>query len=196
MIRGDGHDRSAPPGSASSFLCLGPGWSTVSNTPFRRHKTWVFEGGISTPLVVHWPAGIAAKGEFRHNPGHVVDIVPTILKLAGVEGEVRPAGAPPASGKSLLPAFARDGSVSHEYLWWLHEGKRAIRVGDWKLVADKNAPWELYDLSIDRAESVNLANEHPEKVDELAKEWTGLLEEFRKQNTSADESRRAASQVR
>lgn len=193
MVRGDGHDRSAPAGSADSFLCLGPGWSTVSNTPFRRHKTWVFEGGISTPLVVHWPAGITAKGEFRRNPGHVVDVVPTILEVAGIEraakapsprplpeGEGEKSGPPPAPGKSLVPAFARDGGVEHEYLWWLHEGTRAVRVGDWKLVADKGAPWELYDLSHDRAESVNLAAKHPEKAKELEETWTHHLEEFRK----------------
>ena len=77
MIRGDGHDPSAPPGSARSFLCLGPGWSTASNTPFRLHKSWVHEGGIATPLIAHWPAGIAARGELRHTPTHLVDVVPT-----------------------------------------------------------------------------------------------------------------------
>ena len=79
-----------------------------------------------------------------------------------------------------MPAFARDGGVEHEYLWWLHEGTRAVRVGDWKLVADKGAPWELYDLSHDRAESVNLAAKHPEKAKELEETWTHHLEEFRK----------------
>ncbi len=186
MVRGDGHDRAAPPGSAASFLCLGPGWSTVSNTPFRRHKTWVFEGGIATPLIVHWPAGIAAKGELRSNPGHVIDIVPTILELTGVEGNDRPTGVPRAPGKSLVPLFERDGSVSHDYLWWLHNGTRAIRVENWKLVADKGAPWELYDLSTDRAESNDLAKQRSEKVQELAKTWTGLLDEFRKQATSSN----------
>ncbi len=82
MVRGDGHDQSAEPGSAATFLCLGPGWSTMANTPFRRHKTWVHEGGISTPLIVRWPRGIAARGELRHSPGHVIDIVPTILDVA------------------------------------------------------------------------------------------------------------------
>ena len=81
MVRGDGHDPSAPPGSAKTFLCLGPGWSSSSNTPFRRHKTWVHEGGISTPLIAHWPAGIRARGELRHAPVHLVDVVPTLLEL-------------------------------------------------------------------------------------------------------------------
>ena len=73
MVRDDGHDQTAPAGSAGTHLCLGPGWSTVANTPFRRHKTWVHEGGISTPLIVHWPRGIAARGELRRDPGHVID---------------------------------------------------------------------------------------------------------------------------
>jgi arylsulfatase len=186
MVRGDEHDRSAPLGSAASFLCLGPGWSTVSNTPFRRHKTWVFEGGISTPLIVHWPAGIAAKGEFRRNPGHVIDIGPTILELAGGERGALVSNAPPMPGKSLVPVFKRDGSVAHDYFWWLHEGTRAIRVGDWKLVADKDAPWELYDLSADRAESVDLAHQHRDKAKELEETWNRRLNEFRKEATSSD----------
>ena len=83
MVRDGGHDRTAPAGSAATHLCLGPGWSTVANTPFRRHKTWVHEGGIATPLVVCWPNGIAARGEVRHDPGHLIDIVPTILETSG-----------------------------------------------------------------------------------------------------------------
>src|SRR5207237_7964803 len=70
MVRDDGHDPALPPGSAGTHLCLGPGWSTVSNTPFRMHKTWVHEGGIATPLVVHWPSGVASRGELRRGPGH------------------------------------------------------------------------------------------------------------------------------
>ena len=85
MVRSDGHDPAAPRGSAASYLCLGPGWSTTCNTPFRRHKTWVHEGGISTPLVVHWPGRVKDPGAFRINPGHVVDIVPTILAACDVQ---------------------------------------------------------------------------------------------------------------
>jgi arylsulfatase A-like enzyme len=81
MVRGDGHDLSAPMGSAATFLCLGPGWSSASNTPFRRHKTWVHEGGIATPLIAHWPQGIDARGELRRTQSHLIAIVPTILQL-------------------------------------------------------------------------------------------------------------------
>jgi arylsulfatase A-like enzyme len=180
MVRGDGHDPRAAPGSAATFLCLGPGFSSASNTPFRRHKTWVHEGGISTPLIAHWPKGIVARGELRHEPTHLIDIVPTVLELAGERPEALE-GAPPLAGISLLPLFERDGAVSHEQLWWCHDNHRAIRVGDWKLVAAHNEPWELYDLSRDRGETRNLASEMPEKVRELEERWTRLSDTFRGQ---------------
>ncbi|MEQ8789092.1 MAG: arylsulfatase [Pirellulaceae bacterium] len=181
MVRDDGHDPQAAPGSAGTYLCLGPGWSTTCNTPLRRHKTWVHEGGVSTPLVVHWPAGIQGRGELRHNPGHVIDLVPTILDVAGGrpldswQGEPVPA----APGKSLKPAFARDGAVERDYLWWSHEGNRALRLGDWKLVAAKGDAWELYNLADDRAETNNLAAKHPDRVEKMAQLWKQREDEFR-----------------
>jgi arylsulfatase len=181
MVRGDGHDPSAAPGSAATHLCLGPGWSSSSNTPFRRHKTWVHEGGISTPLIVHWPKGIAAAGELRQNPGHLIDIVPTVLELAGTRAPAVWNGkpVPPPPGKSLVPVFTKDGSVTHEELWWAHEANRAIRMGDWKLVAaGKDAPWELYDLSQDRGEIHNLTAEQPDKARELESRWEQRWQEF------------------
>lgn len=166
MVRGDGHDLHAECGTGATFLSIGPSWSTLANTPFRRHKTWVHEGGISTPFIVHWPKGIPARGELRHTPAHIVDVVPTVLSAVG---EKPPSVSP---GHSLLPLFVKDGCVSHEFLWWLHEGNRALRVGDWKIVAaGKEAEWELYDLSTDRSESKNLAREKPQKVAELATIW-------------------------
>jgi arylsulfatase A-like enzyme len=181
MVRDDGHDKAAAAGSAASHLCLGPGWSTVANTPFRRHKTWAHEGGIATPLVVHWPQGIAARGELRHDPSHLIDIVPTILKAAGAVGpsestDGRPGPTPP--GKSLVPAFAREGTVRHDDLWWAHEGNRAVRFGDWKLVAAKNEPWELYDLATDRTETRNLAAANSTRVRELSMRWQHHMDEF------------------
>ena len=180
MVRDDGHDPNAPAGSAASYLCLGPGFSSLSNTPFRRHKVWVHEGGISTPMIAHWPAGIAARGEIRNTPGHVIDVVPTVLDLAGIEapasmnGEARPA----LPGKSLKPIFSQDTDLQRECLWWLHEGNKAIRQGDWKLVALKGQPWELYDLSTDRAESRNLASKNPERVEELSALWQKQHDSF------------------
>ncbi len=179
MVRGDGHDQAAPMGSATTFLCLGPGWSSASNTPFRRHKTWVHEGGIATPLIAHWPAGIKARGELRRDPVHLIDVVPTVLEITAAQkpAAVKGHAVPPAPGRSLVPAFARDGAVRRESLWWLHEENRAIRVGDWKLVALAKGEWELYDLARDRGESKNLAAQHPEKVRELTALWTKQFEE-------------------
>ncbi len=182
MVRGDGHDASQPAGSWATYYCLGPGWSTTANTPFRRHKTWVHEGGISTPLIVHWPAGIQARGEIRHNPGHVIDIVPTVLEVTGGKplGVHRGVPVPAAPGRSIAPVFSKDNTVPHDYLWWLHEGHRAIQVRNWKLVMDGKAEvWELYDLSKDRAESTDLAAQQPEKVRQLADLWQQRLDEFR-----------------
>jgi len=178
MVRHGGHDPSAAPGSAATYLCLGPGFSSAANTPFRRHKTWVHEGGIATPLVVHWPAGIQARGELRHTPSHVIDIVPTILDLVGTEKPKSWQGDPiaPAPGKSLVPALHDNVTIERDLLWWLHEGHRAIRVGDWKLVAACNDPWELYDLRTDRAESNNLAQQHPQRASQLEKLWHQQLE--------------------
>jgi arylsulfatase len=180
MVRDGGHDPAAEPGSEKSYLCLGPGFSSVCNTPFRRHKTWVHEGGISTPLIAHWPAGIAARGELRHTPAHLIDIVPTMLDLVGLEKPKhwKDEPIPAAPGKSLAPALAKDVTVRREFLWWLHEDHRAIRVGDWKLVAAAKEPWELYDLKSDRAEQHNLAAAMPEKVKELSALWQKQTDEF------------------
>lgn len=180
MIRDGGHDPSAEPGSAKTYLCLGPGFSSACNTPFRRHKTWVHEGGISTPLIVHWPKGIQTKGQLRHTPGHFIDIAPTVLELAGLPWPVDCAGepVPKPPGRTLVPALARDVTIERDSLWWLHEGNRAVSVGDWKLVASKRKPWQLYNLRTDRAEQHDLATQMPDKVRELEQIWQDQTNAF------------------
>lgn len=184
IIRGDGHDKTAPAGSAKSYLCLGPGFSTAANTPFRLHKHWNHEGGISSPLIAHWPQGISAKGRLRHEPSHFIDIVPTVLELAGGARSKtnKASAAPDPPGQSLVPAFAKDGAVKHRTLWWCHQGNRAFRMGDWKLSArsGKNGKWELYNLKVDRCESNDLASKYPERVKQLAQQWADIAEGFRK----------------
>lgn len=196
MVRGDGHDPTAAMGSAETYLCLGPGFSSAANTPFRRHKTWVHEGGISTPFIVHWPRGFQARNEVRSNVAHVIDITPTILDLAGVGVEVD--DAPAMSGKSIRPAFQDDMVILHDELWFYHEGNRALRQGSWKLVFadDVNAgkrgsdredklgvEWSLYDLSTDRAEQNDLSEAEPERVKEMAARWDELRKVFLNQAT-------------
>ncbi|MBT3191446.1 MAG: arylsulfatase, partial [Verrucomicrobia bacterium] len=157
MVRGDGHDPAAAPGSAKSYLCLGPGWSTTCNTPFRKHKTWTHEGGSCTPFIVHWPEKTTEKGEISQTPGHVIDLLPTILDVAGVK-----AANPkvPFPGLSLFnPEIENERS-----LWWSHEGNNALRQGDWKVVKTPKGKWELFNLAKDRAETENLAAQYPEKV--------------------------------
>ena len=182
VLRGDGDDPAAPPGSWRTFRCLEPGWANLANAPLRRSKIFVHEGGINTPLIVHWPQGIRARNELRHNPGHVIDLVPTILELAGGNkpAEWHGAAIPPAPGRSLVPALTADGSVAHDYLWWFHSGNRAIRVGDWKLVSEGDRPWELYDLATDRSELHDQAQHDQDRVRAMEQTWKDRLEEFRR----------------
>jgi len=185
IVRGDGHDKTAPPGSGRTFLSIGPGWSSAANTPFRLHKSWVHEGGIASPFIVYWQNGLKANGEFRKNLSHVIDIVPTVLELAGVDAKTAfHPDAPPCPGRSLVPAFKKDNTVKHDYLWWFHEGNKAIRVGDWKLVRDHEKPWELYNLKNDRSETKNLASKYPKKVKELADKWEEAFNLFKQQATA------------
>ncbi len=187
MVRGDGHNRAASMGSGRSYLCLGPGWSTTSNTPFRKHKTWVHEGGIATPLIVHWPNGIAARGQTRHAVGHVIDLWPTIMDVTEPQEQQNSAAKldrknqPVRPGKSLTKTFVSDHRMDRE-LWWAHEGHRAFRQGDWKLVAPKGKPWELYHLKVDRAETKDLSKKQPEIVERLAAQWKQHTERFIKQS--------------
>ncbi len=184
LVRGDGHDPTASPGSAASFLCLGPGWATASNTPFRRHKIWVHEGGISTPCIIHWPKRILSPG-LRRTPAHVIDFVPTALELAGVTApqEWNGHARPPLPGRSLVPLLGADVPIERDCLYWQHEGNRAIRVGDDKLVSERENgdTWELYNLAEDRIESHDLAAEHPDKVKEMSHVWQELDEIYHRQ---------------
>lgn len=152
---------------------------------FRYHKVWTHEGGISTPLIVRWPESIGASGELRTAVGHVVDLVPTILDLAGVKvpPDIESADAPPLAGRSLVPTFADDTAIERPYLFFQHEGNRALRVGGYKLVSAVEAGdrWELYNLAADRSETLDLAPSQPALVERLAARWTALERDFRAQ---------------
>jgi arylsulfatase A-like enzyme len=154
-------------GPADTFIAYGEAWATVSNTPFRKYKHWVHEGGISTPLIVHWPRGISQPGRLERTPGHLIDIMATAVDLAGAS---YPADKTPLEGKSLAPLFA-GGSIDREAIYWEHEGNRAVREGDWKLVAAHGRPWELYDLSKDRPEQNDLSGVEAQRAQRMAAMW-------------------------
>ena len=160
------------PGPDGTFISYGKAWANVSNTPFREYKHWVHEGGIATPLIVHWPGRAADKGKCRHQPGQLVDIMATCVDASGATYPKEFAGNPiqPMEGRSLAPAFD-DKPIQREGLFWEHEGNRAISRDNWKLVSKHNQPWELYDMQADRTELHDLAAEKPELVAELSALW-------------------------
>jgi len=167
--------RQVMPGSADSYIAYGRDWANVSNTPFREYKHWVHEGGISTPLIVHWPAGIAAarRGKLEPQAGHLIDLMATCVALSGAAYPREYQGRPikPMEGISLAPAFQGKPLKRAEPLFWEHESNRAVREGRWKLVAKANQPWELYDMEQDRTEMHDLAAGHPEEVRRLSAKW-------------------------
>lgn len=167
-----GHKPGSAIGSKDSHKCLEIGWANAANTPFRENKMWIHEGGISTPFIANWPAGIKARGSISPAVSHIIDVMPTLLDIAGGKypekfGE---RALTPLEGRSLTPAFRGDG-MPERTLAWEHEGNRGIRSGNWKLVASFKGPWELYDLAADRTETRNLAEVQQVRVKALADEW-------------------------
>lgn len=169
----NGRLEGANPGAVDSTVFCGQSWATLENTPFRRYKHFNHEGGIATPLIAHWPAGIQAKGELRSQPGHLVDIMATLADVGGAKYPAAFQGKSiqPMEGRSLIPAFAGQ-PIAREALFWEHEGNAAVRVGDWKLVRKgRQGAWELYDLKADRTELHDLAAAQPERTEKLAAKW-------------------------
>ncbi len=154
-------------------LSYGRAWANASNTPFRRYKHWVHEGGIATPLIAHWPQGMPAKrnGALTHRPGQLIDIMPTCVELAQADypAQRHGYGIPPMEGESLAPLLrGKDVPIRESPLFWEHEGNRALRRGKWKLVARHGAPWELFDMDADRTETNDLAESQTQLAQSLA----------------------------
>ena len=175
------------PGAADTYIGYDISWANASNTPFRMFKHWTNEGGIATPLIASWPEKIKTKGEFRTQPGHLVDIMATCVELSGASYPKIYKGRTitPMSGISLVPSF-KNTNLTRDAIYWEHEGSRAIRQGKWKLVSKavlKNSfaydkieklelkDWELFDMENDRTETTDLSAAHPDIVDSLAQKW-------------------------
>lgn len=196
LVRGDGNVDGAASGSAQSYLCLEGQGANLANTPLRYSKKFVHEGGIATPLIVRWPAGMKARGELREQPVHVVDLAPTVLKLANVPwpkmADTVP--VPPSDGVDLVAVLKENKQLANRSLWWCHEDHCAFRLGDWKWVATKGQPGELYYLKADRAETRDLAAANFERLQEMEAQWTKMANRFKEETrppalTSAGEAR-------
>jgi arylsulfatase len=163
------------PGGPRSTVFLGQCWATLANTPLFLYKHFTHEGGISTPLIVHWPAGIPPdrNGKLEAQPGHLIDLMPTIMEATGAKYPTQRNGhdIQPMEGVSLLSALSGELIDRKAPIFWEHEGNRAVRSGQWKLVMKFKGPWELYDIKADRTERNNLIDKEPEIANRLISEW-------------------------
>jgi len=168
-----GNDPKVMPGGPDTYQSYGPEWAHASNTPFRLYKHYVHEGGISSPLIVHWPRTIAARNSITDQPGHLIDIMATCIDVAGgrYPAEYKGEKITPLEGKSLLPIFEGKKRPGHEAIYWEHEGNQAIRMANWKLVKRHGGEWELYDIDNDRTELNNLAAKDPARVQTMSAKW-------------------------
>ncbi len=166
------------PGPETVMSGIGPVWANVANTPFRYWKARVYEGGITSPFIVHWPAGIKEQGIVKSQAAHIIDIMPTLLELSGATypEEFNGNTIDPYMGESMVSAFTNtEEAPINETLFWEHFGAAALRQGDWKLVKlDGNADWELYNLKEDRTEMNNLAAKYPERLKAMQEEWNTM----------------------
>jgi arylsulfatase len=158
------------PGPSDTYQSYGPEWANASNTPFRLYKHWVHEGGISTPLIAHWPARLRNAGSLNHTPGHLIDIMATAVDVAGAPRPTQ------MEGLSLAPLLQGRKRRPHDSLFWEHEGNRAVRSGDWKLVSRFPGDWELYNLAADRTELNNLVTREPRIASRLAAQYKAWAE--------------------
>ena len=169
------------PWDSESYWCYDVGWAHAGNTPFRWYKQNQHEGGISSPLIAHWPKGLTAKpGSVSHQPGHLIDLLPTCVEAAGggYPVEYKGRATAPVQGKSLLPILEGRQRVGHEWLYFQFANNRAIRRGDWKVVSARGGKWELYNLADDRTELNDLATANPELTGELSQLWYQVAEEI------------------
>ncbi len=161
-------------GGPNSTVFCGESWAWMENTPFRKFKHYSLEGGISTPLIVHWPAGIKARGEWQTQPAHIIDIMATCIDLGGATFPEKFDGqtALRPEGESLRPLLTGQPFRRARPLFWEHEGNAAVRQGEWKITRlGYNASWELYNMLSDRTEQKDVAREFPDRAGAMAAQW-------------------------
>ncbi|MDA1054213.1 MAG: arylsulfatase [Planctomycetota bacterium] len=168
-----GRNTKAIPGQREFYTAVGPAWGWAQNTPFRRYKSWVHEGGISTPFIARWP-GVVKPDTMTDQVAHLVDLMATCVDVTGSEYPRNYDGRDifPLEGSSLAPVLRGETRVGHDSLYWEWSGNRAVRQGKWKLVWDKLVKeWELYDVAADRTETNDLAETHPDRAKAMADDW-------------------------
>ncbi|WP_168194076.1 arylsulfatase [Pontibacter sp. SGAir0037] len=191
----DRRDNGLPPGGVDSYMSYGQSWANASNTPFRYYKKSLLEGGILTPLLIRWPAGIQKErqGQITNQVAHLVDVMPTLCELAGATYPLTYNGKRihPMEGQSLVPQMLHGKTVARKPLYWALQERKAMQLDNYKLVAASNsAPWELYNLDQDRVEQYDLAASQPDKVAEMAalwKVWAERVEVFKEQPQNTGE---------
>ncbi len=159
------------PGPAESYLTYNSEWANASNTPFRLYKQYSHEGGVSTPMILHWPGKVKSPGAITRHHGHLIDIMPTLIEITGARYPMQHAGNTilPLEGVSLLPILDDKPARTTQPIFWEFVGNHAVRLGKWKLVAERSKDYELYDIHADRCELNNLIKQHPERAARMAR---------------------------
>ncbi|MFX0098421.1 MAG: arylsulfatase [Candidatus Hodarchaeota archaeon] len=168
------------PGGEETHQSYGRQWANLSNTPFRLYKSSIHEGGISTPLIFHWPNGSVPRAGVSHEPTQLMDIMPTICEIAGATypEEYKGNKIQPCEGKSLVPCFS-DKKPGKERLWWEHQDSGGVREKNWKLVRFRTGPWELYDMYDDRTELKDVSKDHEDKVSAMSSKWKEIADKVK-----------------
>jgi arylsulfatase len=190
------HKPGAQPGTRESYTAYKRPWANASNTPFRMFKHWCHEGGIATPLIARWPARIKEHGALTNQVAHITDIMATCADISGAQYPATFADQKitPLAGKSLAPVFDGKTREPRSPLFWEHEGNRAMREDQWKLVATKAGDWELYDLAADRTELTNLAQAQPERAKAMLGAWNTWAREVGVNTPGAKGGKKAAAE--
>ena len=169
--------RNLKPWDPKSYWTYDASWAQASNTPFRLYKQNQHEGGISSPLIAHWPMGLKTEaGSITRQPAHLIDFMATFLELGQAEypKKVNTRIIDPLEGRSLVPIFEGKLRKGHETLYFHFGSDRALRQGNWKLVSAKGGKWELYNLDNDRTELNDLSEKFPQRVTKMASKWFNI----------------------